>query len=296
MMGRLLLVLAFCAAACPGALSQDWEGVKADRSLIWGEGWGASVEEADRQALSDLVTKVTVAVVSDYRQVEEQVRSSAGNEHYLMQSNRTAAYSSATLQNTHRIVLETGRRAHVGRWMRRDDLAVLFTDRKDRVLEYEASAARAERCSRLDEALRYHYWAYVLLRSLPRPSELRSSEGRMLLNAIPERMTEILDDLKIRPVTRSGGTVVLSFSFRDQPVSGLDFRYFDGARWSPLTSVRHGRASIDMAPGALADYIQLRVEYAYSDDSLLDGELHDTMEALNLKPIRKSFIVFKYRV
>lgn len=277
------------------AFAQDWEGVKADSSFIWGEGWGSSIEEADQQALSSLISKITIAVVSDFRQVEEQVISSRGDEHYLMQSNRSSAYSNVTLSNTHRVVLRSGRRSHVGRWIHRDELEIIFADRKSRILEYEDCALAAERAGRVDDALRYHYWAYVLLRSLQRPSELRSSDGRMLLNSIPESITAILDDVNVRMTSHIGDVVKLNFTFRGRPVGGLDFSYFDGARWSSLTSVRSGQVSLDMAPGALAEYIQLKVEYAYCGDSLMDGELFDTMSVLNLKPIRKSFITFRTR-
>ncbi len=148
---------------------------------------------------------------------------------------------------------------------------------------------------RVDDALCYHYWAYVFLRSLQRPSELRSEDGRMLLNSIPENTSAILEDVNVRMTSHVGDVVKLNFTFRGRPVGGMDFSYFDGARWSSMTSVRSGLASLDMAPGALADYIQLRVEYAYCGDSLMDGELFDTMTVLNLKPIRKSFITFKTR-
>lgn len=293
-MQRCFAVLC-CLLSCLGALAQNWESVKADNTLIWGEGWGSSVEEADRKALSSLVSRITTAVVNDFQQVEQQVLSSKGNEHYLMQSNRSSAYSNVTLSNTHRVVLKGGRKAHVGRWIRRADLEVIFADRKCRILEYEQSALIAEQSGRLDDALRYHYWAYVLLRSLQRPSELRSDDGRILLNAIPESITGILEGLDIRMASHYGDAVGLRFTYRGQPVGGLDFTYFDGARWSPVTSVRSGQASLDMAPGALAETIQLRVEYAYRGDSLMDGELFDTMRVLDLKPIRKSFISFKTR-
>ena len=281
------------ALSCLIATAQDWEHVTMDNSYIWGEGWGSSVDEADRQALSSLVSKITVAVVNDFRQVEEQVSSSDGDEHYLMQSNRSSSYSSVTLSNTHRVVLKNGKKSHVGRWIRRDELDVILADRKARILEYEEFASDAELAGRLDDALRYHYWAYILLRSLQRPSELRSQDGRMLLNSIPESISSILEDVHVRMTSHNGDNVKLNFTFRGRPVGGLDFSYFDGARWSSLTSVHSGLASLDMAPGALAEYIQLRVEYAYCGDSLMDGELFDTMSVLNLKTIRKSFITFK---
>jgi hypothetical protein len=115
----------------------------------------------------------------------------------------------------------------------------------------------------------------------------------MLLNAIPESITAILDDVDVHMTSHIGDVVRLSFTFRDGPVEGMDFSYFDGARWSSMTSVRSGLASLNMAPGALAEYIQMRVEYAYCGDSLMDGELFDAMSVLNLKPIRKSFITLK---
>ena len=292
---RRICITIIWMLSCLFVSAQEWENVKTDTSYIWGEGWGSSVDKADHQALSSLVSKITIAVVSDFRQVEEQILSSSGDEHFLMQSNRSSAYSNVTLSNTHRVVLKNGRKAHVGRWIHRDELDVIFADRKSRILEYEDLASDAELAGRLDDALRYHYWAYVLLRSLQRPSELRSEGGLMLLNSIPESISSILEDVHVRMTSHIGDVVKLNFTFRGRPVGGLDFSYFDGARWSSLTSVKSGLALLDMAPGALADYIQLRIEYAYCGDSLMDGELYDTMSVLNLKPIRKSFITFRTR-
>lgn len=294
MMGRFLILVALLASGLSTS-AQEWEEVKANGAYIWGEGWGASVEEADQAALSALISKISVAVTNDFRQVEEQVESSRGNEYYRSLSNRSSAYSSITLANTHRVVLKTGRRAQVGRWIHRDELEILFADRMSRILEYEESALRAEESARVDDALRYHYWAYVLLRSLQRPSELRDEEGRMLLNLIPERLNAVLDDLRVSMVSHVGDAVRLSFTFRGRQVAGLDFSYFDGARWLQGVSVRAGSSLLEMAPGALAETIQLRIEYAYKGDSMMDAELYDTISVQELKPLRKSFITFKTR-
>ena len=293
-MGKLLLlaVLLFSGLASP---AQDWEAVKANRAYVWGEGWGASVEEADQAALSALISKISIAVTSDFRQVEEQVESSRGNEFYRSLSNRSTAYSSLTLANTHCTVLKTGRKAHVGRWISRDELDRLFAGREERILEYEEYALRAEASARVDDALRYHYWAYVLLRSLQRPSELRDEEGRMLLNLIPERLNAVLEDLRVSMSSHIGDAVRLSFTFRGRPVAGLDFSYFDGARWMRGTPVRAGSSLLEMAPGALAETIQLRIEYAYKGDSLMDAELYDTMSVQELKPLMKAFVSFRTR-
>ena len=273
------------------AWSQAWESVTADSTtFLWGEGWGRSVEEADREALTALSSRISVAVVSACSQSEAQVRSSAGDSYRLSLSSRTETYSSVTLSGSHREVIRSGRRAHVGRWIRRSELESLFLSRKERILGYEASALEAEGECRLDEALRCHYWAYVLLKALPDPGGVRLDGGRPLLNEIPERIGALLDGIDVRVTGRKGEDLRLQVSFRGRPVEGLDFSYFDGRGWSALTGVRDGSATVRMAPGALAETLQLRIEYAYRSDASMDPELHDMMDLLRMRPMRKSYI------
>jgi hypothetical protein len=276
------------------AWSQVWETVTADSTtFLWGEGWGKSVDEADRDALKALSTRISVAVVSGYSQSEEQVRSSAGDSYRVSQKARTETYSSVPLRGSHREVLRAGKKAHVGRWIRRDALDSLFTSRRERIASYEASALEAEADGRINEALRCHYWAYVLLRTLGDPGQMRSLDGRALLNTIPENINALLDGLRVRVTARSGGSLNLLFTSGGKAVEGLDFSYFDGAGWSPLVGVKDGRATIRMAPGAVAETIQLKVEYAYMGDAMMDDELRSMIDLLNLRPLRKSYLIFR---
>ena len=291
-MKALLFILAVMLGA-PAGSAQEWEVIKADGAYIWGEGWGGSVEEADRQALAALTSRISVVVSNDFRQVEEQVLSSEGDGHYLRTSHRSNVHSCLALSNTHRTVLKKGRKAHVGRWIHRDELERIFDGRKARILEYEQAAMQAEQVGRVDEALRCHYWAYVLLCSLQRPSELRTPDGELLLNRIPERLNAILEDLSVGLVRHVGDEVTLRVLFRGMAVKGLDFNYFDGARWLAGPGVKDGAVSFVMAPGALAETILLRVEYAYRGGSMMDAELRDMMDALDQKPLKKSFIFFR---
>ena len=123
--------------------------VRDDCRCVWGEGLGTSMEEADRQALASLVSKVSVTVTSDYRCVEQQVRSTGGNDDYELLFNHQRVCSSLTLPYTQRTVLRCGRKNHVGRWILREDLESIFADRRDRILEYERCASAAEQEDRL---------------------------------------------------------------------------------------------------------------------------------------------------
>ena len=272
--------------------AQDWERIKSDPGVVWGEGWGSSVEEADREALAALSSRISVGVTGEYRSVEEQRTSPSGNGYYSLRSSRLRTVTSTTLSNTGRIVLKGGRKSHVGRWIRRSELEELFADRERRVLDYEASALEAEADARAGDALRYHYWAYVLLRSLRRPSELRDVDGRMLLNAIPERMNGIFRDISVT-AAKDRDRLSLSFRFRGRPAGNLAFSCFTGAGWSPLAEVQGGRADVALAPGALAEIVQLRIEYEYRSDAAPDPELSDLLSVADIRPLKKSNIIFR---
>ena len=289
----LLATLLLCGVQAPAQdWEQEWENIKKDSLNVWGEGWGTSLEEADTRALTALISKISVEVKSDFRMEEEQVQRGRKDSYARTISSRSAAFSRLTLSNTYSIILPgRNRQRHVGRWIRRDELERLFAGRESRILEFERSALEAQMSGRLDDALRWHYSAYVLTRSLQHPSELLDEQGRMLLNTVPERINKILDDVRIRKTGRSASLVTLDFSFRGIPVKGLDFSWFDGAHWVSGGQVRNGAATINMAPGALAETLQLRIEYAYRSDA--DGELYDFLATREEKPLKKAFIVFQ---
>ena len=109
---------------------------------------------------------------------------------------------------------------------------------------------------------------------------------------LPERMNAIFSGLEVT-ARRSGGMLFLDFRYKGSPVRGLDFSYFDGQRWSALTPVRDGRSSARLAPGALGEIVQLRVEYAYNDEARLDDELGAVLASTDTKPFRKANIIFR---
>ena len=273
--------------------SQDWDAVRADHSLVWGEGWGRTVEEADAQALSALASRIAVAVSSDFRQVEQQVRSASGCDYSLMQSSSTSACSGITLMNTSQVILSSGRRSHVGRWISLEDLGRIVADRTGRILGFEKDALRAELSGFLDAALRCHYWAYCLLRTLPRPSEVTGPDGRRLVNSISNDIARILDDISIEAVSRNGDIITLSFFCGNDVVRSLDFSYFDGARWQRGRVSGSSRCRIEMAPGALAQTLQIRIEYEYASRAASDNELREVTRTSGRPFARSAFKSFR---
>ena len=61
---RVVLLFFFNIFLIP-AFSQSWDEVKHNtQTYLCGEGWGATVEEADQQALAALISKISVVVLT----------------------------------------------------------------------------------------------------------------------------------------------------------------------------------------------------------------------------------------
>lgn len=50
---------------------------------------------------------------------------------------------------------------------------------------------------------------------------------------------------------------------------------------------------VEMAPGALAEVVQVRIEYAYTGDAMMDSELAEILSAADVKPLKKALKIFR---
>ena len=67
------------------------DAVKADPNYLWGEGHGATVKEADNNALADLMSKISVQIESDFTIDEREVNTAEGNDAQSTVSNVATA-------------------------------------------------------------------------------------------------------------------------------------------------------------------------------------------------------------
>ena len=289
--GTALLLLPFflpCAA-------QTWEEVQADtQTYLYGEGTGETIDEADQQALASLISKISVVVSSNYEMLEGESRTDQGAEYQRYIENKVSTFSNATLTNTESKILSNEPDAHVVRWIRRSEIDRIFQARKNKILEYVGNAFRGESKGKVDDALRNYYWAYSLLKTLQHPSELTYTDDdgheHVLVSWIPQQMNEIFDDIKPSVVSRRGDDLEIYFSFRDKPVTSLDYTYFDGSRWSNIYSAKDGRGVLELSAGAVGENIQLKYEYAYKNEAHIDKELYDVINVVKANAMRKSYV------
>ena len=262
------------------ALSQSIDEIRESRDYISGEGFGRTLREADNDALKSLISKISVSVQSDFSSVEEEVVSSEGIDANSAVRSVISTYSQATLQNTERIIVRQEPDAEVFRFVKRADVFRIFESRKAKVLDMLASAGRAEEKGKIDDALRYYYWGYCLLQSLPNSNAVTNEAGNVLVHWIPDQINGILDGVQFVRSNQKGNYIELSVLYHGSPVSSLDYSYFDGMNWSNLYSARDGRGVLEMRPGASTENIQVKCEYEYYGEAHIDKEIAQVVEVM----------------
>lgn len=287
----LLSLLPLCAAA------QSWDQIKASPLYLWGEGSGTTVAEADERALADLISKISLQVESSFEQTEEETAKGGEVDAHQIIRNKVNTYSQATLTGTERMLISNEPDAIVGRYIKRSEVTRIFEGRKLKVAEFVRLAQNAQADCRIDDALRYYYWAYALTRSLPQPNELKVKDNHGAEHVatawLPEQMNQIFATLNVQPNGRpdEDGNVNLRITFGGNPVGSVDYSYFDGQGWSNLYSARDGQGVLELTPGITPTSVQLKFEYAYKDQAVIDKEIQSVLAVVPNTAMRKSYVM-----
>ena len=254
MMKRLFIFLiSFLPLVAMAQTANKAEDIKNAADYLWGQGYGATVKEADREALADLMSKISVQIESDFVIDEREVNTAAGNDAQSTVQNVVRTYSQGTLKNTRSVIVSEGPTAAVIRYIKRSEIEKAFKDREENVLSYVYSARNAEKAGRIDAALRYYYWASCLLKSLQNPSQVKFTDDGVkfpMTMWIPEQIRTILSQIKVEVTKVEGQEVSLLFTYKDKPVTSLDFHYWDGQNYSNIFSAKDGIMEVEMRPGA----------------------------------------------
>ena len=276
------------------AFPQSWESIRNNEEYLWGDGFGASVREADKQALDNLSSQIITVVNSEsYRTLHSTNKNGELDEESQF-THSVKTYSQATLTNTKMIVLQKEPEAHVVRWIKKTEINKIFESRKLKVKDMVDNAVRAEQKGKIDDALRNYYWALSLLKSLQYPNDVLytdlSGTKHVLTNWIKVQMDDIFRNLKVTFDGKKDNDVKLSISYKGKPVSSIDYTYWDGRSWSNIYSAKDGCGIVELDPETIDTSIQLKYEYEYAGESKIDKEIEVVLNELKGTPMPKASI------
>ena len=290
-MRRIRCVLLCLFVLSRAVFAQSVEAIKASEEYLTGEGWGESLKAADNAALQDLISKISVSVESQFENIEEEITDQVSVDSRSACRSVVNTYSQATLQNTQRIVIENEPDAHVFRYVKRTEVDKIFESRRLKVFDMAGSAARAVEKGKVDDALRYYYWAYCLLQSIPNANGVVDNAGHVLTHWIPEQMNEVFGGVKAYKVSEENGVAEIRVLFKEQPVTSMDYTYFDGMDWSSLYGAKDGRGFVELRPGMTTENLKIKCEYEYSGEAHIDKEISTVVNVMKGKVFRNAYVM-----
>lgn len=277
----MILMLLLPLTSLAQTAEERAEQMKANAEYICGEGWGDTYNSADQAALADLISKISLNISNSFEIKEEEFNTNSSFDSKMAIISVMNSYAQATLTNTFNLVISNTPQTHVLRYIRKSEVNKIFDERKEKVFDYVRSAMRAEEKAKIDDALRNYYWAFAMVRSLQYPNSVKMTiDGvqRLLVTWIPQQIEEIMSNLSTKIASKDGNEINLFIKYKGEPVTSLDYTYFDGQTWSNLYSAKDGMGIVELRPGVEINSLQLKYEYEYADQCQIDKELESVMQ------------------
>lgn len=277
----MILMLLLPLTSLAQTAEERAEQMKANAEYICGEGWGDTYNSADQAALADLISKISLNISNSFEIKEEEFNTNSSFDSKTAITSVMNSYAQATLTNTFNLVISNTPQTHVLRYIRKSEVNKIFDERKEKVFDYVRSAMRAEEKAKIDDALRNYYWAFAMVRSLQYPNSVKMTiDGvqRLLVTWIPQQIEEIMSNLSTKIASKDGNEINLFIKYKGEPVTSLDYTYFDGQTWSNLYSAKDGMGIVELRSGVEINSLQLKYEYEYADQCQIDKELESVMQ------------------
>lgn len=289
--------LFFCSFAAAGVSDDDTrlpakvvEIMDDKENYIFGISYGDDPEETYQAALNDMVRKISVRVNGFTTTEMGNMIDKDGNviSSELFRSVIESYTTPASLEGVEVLEIEPGNGRFV--YMPRENIAKMYRRRSNNIADLARSGIRARDKGKVDDALRHLYRAYVLLQSLPDPSEVVETvdgEERKLVNWIPDAMRDIINKVSfgiasVKPdeidPEKGGSLVELTVNYDGRPATTCTFKYGTRAGYSPLVTARDGMALIELAPGVPMNPLKLYVEYIFKNENHANAELKPMLD------------------
>ncbi len=267
------------------AHSQSASQIKSSSEFLWGEGDGETLRLADDNAMVDLTSQIAVHVTGEKRTAVSNVQNGQNVKSSVSFEQIMQTYTSATLTNTTRLVLSDEPNAKVLRFIRKTEVDKIFESRKNKIKEMVNVAAKALENKQIDDAIRYYYWANMLLCSLRPTDEVKLSTPSGDVSAsifIEGRLNGILDNLKVEFKGKQDRDNIYEvfFTYKGEPVASIDYTYWVGNDWSYVNTARDGNGLVELMPGFSPKELRIKYECLYLDESLCDREVNQVLNTV----------------
>ena len=296
-MVKYLLITGFSIFIFVNGLSQNekFEKIKNSDEYLWGYGESDDYEKADKNALDNLISRISVNIESSFinRTTEKDGKLSNNIESVVK------TYSNVTISNAGILEYEKKGTFHILRFIDKEDINIVFKNREKKITDYLEMGTKAQREYRIGDALRYYYWAYALLESHPgrKTMTMKVDNKTVLLEVLlDDRLNSLFSDIHFEIINKTvhpdknNTELSLKCTFRNHPVKNLDFQSHYAGNVSTLQEVNEGKSAIYLygLEQENVDRINIRIEYKYISKSSHDKELNSVLENIKIPYFKKA--------
>ena len=289
----LILVLFFTSGL--RGQNSEFEMIKRSDNYIWGYGQSEDYDIANKHALEDLLSKISVNVESKFDYYYQQ----DGKEFKEYSQAVMNTYSNATLTGIQQLKYEKRGVYYILRYIKKQDLEKMFAQRTEKIRDYLVMGTKAQREYRFGDALRYYYWAYALWLSHPYRDEIKEEvDGTKVLLGLllQDRMNTIFSNIKFQVSDKiiyedqDRTKLIISCTYQDKKVENLDYRYNLGGNVSALQEVNNGLTEIVLYGDEQnkLDNLRIGIEYKYLSKSYHDKDLSSVLNTVRIPFFKKS--------
>lgn len=239
-----------------------------------------------------MIQKISVTVHSDFTSKERELNQDGNVTSDAEYQSIIRSYSTATLTNVKTIVLKPEPDASVFLYIAKSEIDRIFESRVAKAKEFVGNADEALKNGQIDDALRYYYWSYCLVKSLRYPNEAKifvDGQERSLLAWLPTRIDDVMGKVKVQSRRTADNTYEITATYDGRPVRSMDYTYFDGVDNSPVYSILDGKGLVELRPGMAMDAVQLKLEYEFRGLSRNDSEVEAVVGAMKPAVYRRAY-------
>ncbi len=234
---------------------------------------------------------VNVSSQFNYSYTQDSKDSHITSEEKL--NNIIRSYSAAALNDVEEYVERNKGEYTVYRYIKRSELRAMFNKRVAMARKWIWEARRSDKDGKTGDALKYYYWALLLLRSCPDADlevfdcddgthnmmQYSFSSIKAILSAIEVAATELEMKDGMQYVT-------LKFTRDGRPLTNFNYRFTDGKTVSKeFYTAKDGAGEIIVPPGMKLSKLKIQAEYECRDEANINPDLKCVIETTEPVPL-----------
>ena len=259
------------------------EELKIDEDIIWSEGTGESVFEANEKSKESLNNKIRQLFLSmlNNEYIEKNSISPLVIEQYQNQNITELQPYIA------RKAYQANNKQYILRFIPDVELKKFLKAKKERIFTFFESGNKAESNNKIGDALKYFYWSYVL--SLAHPEQetfyLEENSSTPAVTFLTQKIENILSEISYyitdSVMDRDMKRFKIVFNYKDRVVQNIDFRYWNGVTWTDINCINNGIGLIEIYPEYNKNDLKVDIEYKYQNKAKFDKTLQKFVNILD---------------